>query len=377
MLERELRELGPKVAAALDRNGFHAGRFCDLAHGLLAREQLNEVEGSVEELGPRDLAALPSRDSAEGRACVAAGEALLREGRCALVLLAGGMATRMGGVVKALVEALDGATFLDLRLAEQDALARRFGARPPLWLMTSEATHEALAAALGERFDGRGVAMFRQRWFPRLTSDGRIFRDHQGEPSLHAPGHGDLPEALAESGLLRRFVAGGGRSLMIANIDNLGATLDPLVVGWHALSGTSLTCEVVEKRGVDRGGVPVRWNGRPVVLEEFRLPKGFDASRVGVFNANTFHVDAEALVAPSFPWTHFVVEKKVGERATVQLERLLGELTSFLDARFLLVPREGADSRFLPVKDVDELGAQRRHIEQVLTARGILPRGAR
>ena len=44
--------------------------------------------------------------------------------------MAGGMATRMGSVVKALVEALPGRTFLDLRLAERptspSASARRF-----------------------------------------------------------------------------------------------------------------------------------------------------------------------------------------------------------------------------------------------------------
>ncbi len=37
----------------------------------------------------------------------------LAEGRLAFVVLAGGMATRMGGVVKALVEPLPGRTFLD------------------------------------------------------------------------------------------------------------------------------------------------------------------------------------------------------------------------------------------------------------------------
>ena len=37
-----------------------------------------------------------------------------------MVVLAGGMATRMGGVVKALVEIVPGLTFMDARLAERE-----------------------------------------------------------------------------------------------------------------------------------------------------------------------------------------------------------------------------------------------------------------
>ena len=51
-------------------------------------------------------------------------------------VMAGGMATRMGGVVKALVPAFDGHTFLELRLNENATWSRRAGRAVPLWLMT-------------------------------------------------------------------------------------------------------------------------------------------------------------------------------------------------------------------------------------------------
>ena len=159
---------------------------------------------------------------------------------------------------------------------------------------------------------------------------------------------------------------------MVANIDNLGATLDPLVVGWHLERGSEVTCEVVEKIGADRGGIPVSLDGRPVVLEEFRLPAGFDASSVRVFNSNTFHFDAKALDALDFPWTYFVVEKSVGDRKAIQLERLVGEVTSHLETRFLKVPRTGTGARFLPVKDRAELEQREGEIREVLRARGVI-----
>jgi UTP--glucose-1-phosphate uridylyltransferase len=285
------------------------------------------------------------------------------------------MATRMGGVVKALVEALPGRTFLEIRLAEIDHLERSAGAPVPLWLMTSEATDRPIREALGPRHrpDDDRCVTFEQNVSLRLTADGGLFLDDAGEPSVYATGHGDLPDALRRSGILGRFLARGGATLWIANLDNLGATVDPAILGWHLAHGGPLSVEVVDKVAGDRGGGPVRWDGRPIIVEEFRLPLGFDPATVPVFNTNTFLVSAAALHALSMEWTYVEVEKKVGERRAVQFERLLGELTVGLPPRFLRVPREGLASRFLPVKDVDELERRRPEIEAIARARGILP----
>jgi UTP--glucose-1-phosphate uridylyltransferase len=282
------------------------------------------------------------------------------------------MATRMGGVVKALVEALPGRTFLDLRLAENRSVSRRAGRPVPLWLMTSHTTDGPIREALGAQVDGYHLATFPQRLSLRVNPGGRLFRDPEGRPSEHAPGHGDLPDALADSGLLDRFIDQGGRTLMVANLDNLGATLDPLLIGWHIEHGKAVSCEVVDKVGSDRGGIPVRLDGRPVVLEEFRLPRGFDPARVRVFSTNSFHFDAEALERLDMPWTYFIVEKTVEGLKAIQFERLIGEVTSYLDTRFVRVPRSGARSRFLPVKDREELQARQAELVLVARDRGML-----
>ncbi len=328
----------------------------------------NVVAGTVEAPWPGDVESLPAPGTAERAAMAAVGADALQAGTVGLVVLAGGMATRMGGVVKALVEVIDGCTFLDLRLREMELLEQRYGRRPPLLLMTSMATDQAIRAALAGA--GDDVHVFRQGVGHRMTPDGDVFLDADGRPSEYARGHGDLVDALVDSGLLERFIEGGGETLMLANLDNLGATLDPLLVGYHRMHGAPLTAEVVD-RGADRGGLPVRWNGRPVILEDFRLPADFDRSAVTVFNTNTFHVDAMALAAHNGQWTWFRVEKEVDGRPAVQLERLLGELTSHLETRFVHVPRTGAASRFLPAKDHDELQQRRPEIEAVLRSRGL------
>jgi UTP--glucose-1-phosphate uridylyltransferase len=331
----------------------------------------NVVDGVVEPPAPGDVLPLPEPGTGDHARIEAIGADALRRGEVGLVVLAGGMATRMGGVVKALVEAVDGLTFLDVRLRELDVAARRYGLRPPLYMMTSAATDGPIREALGDLADSPGIGLFRQGVALRETPAGDLFHDDAGNPSEYAQGHGDLVDAFRDSGLLDRFVAGGGRTLMLANLDNLGATLDAAVTGWHLAHEVGLTCEVVDAAG-DRGGWPVRWNGRPVILEDFRLPPGFDPATAGVFNTNTFHVDAEELVGHEADWTWFRVEKEVDGRTAIQHERLLGELTSHLETRFLQVPRTGPGSRFLPAKDFDELDARRPELRAALTARGIL-----
>lgn len=371
-LDAQLAALPSGVLAAFERQGFDRAKFFALAERLASgAPEDNLVKGSLSAPEPQELTPLPA-SGPERERLEEVGKLALREGQVALVVLAGGMATRMGGVVKALVEALPGKTFLDLRLREIDALERLYGVAPPLWLMTSHSTDDAIRGALGAHLDGERIGVFSQFLSLRLTPEGDLYLDADGHPSEHAPGHGDLPEALQKSGLLTGFVQRGGRVVMVTNLDNIGGTLDPALIGWHLEHGQPVTSEVVEKVAGDRGGIPVRVDGKLCVLEEFRIPKSFDPASVRVFNTNVFHFDARALHELDIPWTYFRVVKKVGEHSVLQFERLVNEVTSFLPSRYVVVPRNGAGARFLPVKDNEELAQRRGEIELVARSRGML-----
>ncbi|HLM71792.1 MAG TPA: UTP--glucose-1-phosphate uridylyltransferase [Polyangiaceae bacterium] len=373
-LDDQLAALASPLLERVRARGFDPERLKAWAKTVgVDRDRRNRLAGTVEPPRPGDIDTLPPAGSAEYERLAALGSEALSRGEVALCVLAGGMATRMGGVVKALVEALPGRTFLDIRLAENDRLRRISGGKPtPLWLMTSEATNAKIREALGERLDGATCATFEQFVSLRLTPEGTLFLDEKGEPSVYATGHGDLPDALKKSGLLKSFIDRGGRYVWIANLDNLGATVDPAILGFHIEHGGKLTVEVVDKVGSDRGGGPVRWNDKKVIAEEFRLPVGFDAATMPVFSTNTFLATAEALEGLSMSWTYVEVEKKIGDRNAVQFERIVNEITSALEPRLLRVPREGDQSRFLPVKDTAELERRRPEIEAIAKARGFL-----
>jgi UTP--glucose-1-phosphate uridylyltransferase len=389
-LRAEIAALPAPLRAHLDAAGFDAERLVALAAPLHARagdeaaagrDDRNRIRGMVEPPRPSDVDDAPVPGSPVHDRLAASGLAAIRKGELAFAVMAGGMATRMGGVVKALVETFDGHSFLGLRLDENATWSERAGAPVPLWLMTSEGTDEAIREELARRRAGPHVATFMQDIGLRLTQDGHLLRGQDGSPSTYATGHGDLPDALRRSGLLSRFVEGGGKYVWIANLDNLGATIDPALLGLFIERDADLMVEVTPKAEGDRGGIPV-WTdarddeGRHVrrlqVLEEFRLPKGFDAAAVRAFSTNTFLLRADALVRAQVPWSWFEVEKKVGDRTAVQFERLLQELTAALTATYVRVPREGTRSRFLPVKDNDELAKRRPEIRAVAETRGML-----
>ena len=372
LLAEELATLPLPLLKRLQARGFDPDLLALWASQIgKDRDARNRLAGEVLPPAPEDIVDAPSPTSADYARFEALGLEALRRGEVALCVLAGGMATRMGGVVKALVEATQGKTFLELRLAEMASLKRLTGAVCPLWLMTSEATDGPIRAALGDRLASGEVATFEQFVSLRLRSDGLLFRDEHGAPSEYATGHGDLPDALAASGLLDQFVQAGGKTVWIANLDNLGATVSPAILGYHLSHGGPLTVEVVNKVGSDKGGGPVRFQGRKIIAEEMRLPLGFDPASMPVFSTNTFLVQASDLLTLDMSWTYVEVEKKVGEAKAIQFERIVNQITMALPPVMLRVPRDGASSRFLPVKDMAELERRRPEIDAVLAAQGI------
>jgi len=67
-----------------------------------------------------------------------------------------------------------------------------------------------------------------------------------------------------------------------------------------------------------------------------------------------------------YPLTWLYVEKDVEGRKAVQLERLVNELSAFLPTTYLLVPREGPRSRFVPVKTPEDLEQARPQLRELL-----------
>jgi UTP--glucose-1-phosphate uridylyltransferase len=335
-----------------------------ISAGTLSKAS-NAVRGNVVLAGHEHVEAierLPERERAE-LARLGADE--IAQGRVAVAVLNGGMATRFGGDVKGIIQAVDGKSFLEVKLAQ----ARRRG-RVPFLIMNSFATHARTHEFLRQRGLEGEVETFLQCLSLRLTPNGEPFRDAEGHVSLYAPGHGDFPGALADAGLVQRLGERGVRTILLSNIDNLGAELDPLVIGWHVARARPLTAEVASTAPGDVGGAPAFVDGKLQIVEGFRFPPGFDTSRMPFLATNTFSLALE-LCAREWPFTWFYVEKSVAGRTAVQMERLVNELSSFVPTSYLETPRSGPNGRFFPIKTRDDLERLRADRELVRRLAGV------
>jgi UTP--glucose-1-phosphate uridylyltransferase len=361
-------DVDPETTAVLERFGFDEAVFETLRARVAAGElstESNFVQGSIEPPRPDEVTPLPAPGDAGYDDVRGAGLDALRRGEVAQVVLAGGMATRFGGVVKAVLPAVDGKSFLEAKLVQTATLERALAVDIPIALMTSFATDEAIREHVRRRGLGSPL-VFNQFVSLRLDPSGELFRDAAARASLYAPGHGDLIQALRRSGTLDTLRDRRIRVVTISNVDNLGARVDPAVVGAHLLAGRPLTCEVARKEG-DMGGAPVRVDGKLQLVEGPRFPPSFDQSLVPVFNTNTALFDLDAL-DEDYDLTWLYVLKDVDGRQAVQLERLYHEVSAFVPTQYLEVPRRGPRGRFLPIKTPDDLSRSQDDLRELVSA---------
>lgn len=367
-----MNELTEQQLAHLRQFGFDAElqrRWqADLAAGRLSKAG-NAVTGDLLAPPPGTVQKLPGANTRAWRQLERVGREAIAAGHLGVVVLNGGMATRFGGVVKGVVPVLDKRrTFLGLVVEDLLRQQRENGGRIPLFCMNSFATDAATRAhfADNDQFgaDPDDIEHFTQFIAVRMTADGGLFAQENGEPSPYGPGHGDFAAAFRHCGALRRFVERGGRYLLVRNVDNLGARVDPVVLGNHIASGAEMTVELAPKWPEDVGGSPFQLEGRTQLIEQLRYPPGFDPNIVDVFNTNTFTFTAAALDR-DFELGWYYVEKQVEGRRAVQIEHLIGEMTAHLTTNFLQVRRNGRLSRFLPVKTPEDLQAARDEIAEM------------
>jgi len=295
-----------------------------------------------------------------------------------IIKLNGGLGTGMGlEKAKSLLPVRGEDTFLDLIAQQILRLRARTGSEAPIFmLMNSFSTSADTAAHLAARFPQLGGS---ETWELMQNKVPKVLAGSL-EPAAWPtnldqewcpPGHGDIYACLVGSGWLERLLGGGVRYAFVSNSDNLGATLDPSILGWFADSCMPFAMEVTRRTESDKKGghLAVRLSdGRFLLRESAQCPKNDEQHFQDIdlhryFNTNNLWIDLQALKAALeandglIPLPPIMNKKTVDPRdanspAVIQVETAMGAaIECFQGAGAIEVSRV----RFAPVKTTSDL----------------------
>ncbi|KAJ3123648.1 UTP-glucose-1-phosphate uridylyltransferase [Nowakowskiella sp. JEL0407] len=288
--------------------------------------------------------------------------------KLAVLKLNGGLGTTMGCVgPKSAIEVRDGMTFLDLTVRQIEYLNSENNVNVPLILMNSFNTDEDTQKII-QKYTGHQVQIltFNQSRFPRVFKESLLPmpknpKDENGK--WYPPGHGDLFESLANSGLLDQLIEQGKEYLFISNVDNLGGSVDTRILQHMFTTGSEFAMEVTDKTKADiKGGTIIDYEGKVRLLEIAQVPSEHtddfkSIKKFKIFNTNNLWVSTRAikrLVEEQALNMEIIVNVKSTESGekVIQLETAVGAaIKYFKGAHGINVPR----SRFLPVKSTSDL----------------------
>ncbi len=217
------------------------------------------------------------------------GEAALRSGRVAVVVVAGGQGTRLGiSFPKGLlpVGPLSQHTLFQRFFEQVRARNQRYGVTIPYAVMTSQATHADTLQALQDHqwfgLNPDDVWPFCQGQMPAVdAATGRALLASPGHLALSPDGHGGILAALSRAGLLERLRERGIDTVYYHQIDNPTTIIaDPFFLGWHLQSAVEMSTKVVAKRSAEeKMGVAVDLHGATQVIEYSDLPADIAATK--------------------------------------------------------------------------------------------------
>lgn len=233
---------------------------------------------STRRLEPAPIECLPEHGgSAERRSeAKARGEALLRAGRVAAMVVAGGQGTRLGfdgpkGLFP--LGPVTGRTLFELQSQKIRGARRRWNAPIPWYVMTSPATDAATRAFFREQrhfgLPEADVFFLCQSMAPALDFEGRLLLEAPGRIAESPNGHGGSFQALADSGALDDMQRRGITTVSYYQVDNpLIRLLDPVFLGVHDAARAEMSAKVVRKLDpMEKVGVLARIDGRIGIVE--------------------------------------------------------------------------------------------------------------
>ena len=420
------------LSALLAENGFDAAQHeqirADLRDGRigLAQNRL-PANATIEDVLPGDIQDV-SQFKSQISNLKSSGEAALKAGSVAVITLAAGAGSRWtqgAGVCKALhpFAKLGGRhrTFLETHLAKSRRISNQYGTPIPHLFTTSFLTHRPTQDFLTQRAHyhyqgplllspGKSVGLrmvpterdLRFAWeeMPQqmLDEQQQTVRDSlrtaligwatgTGEASdytdnlplqcLHPVGHWYEVANLLRNGTLTELLLQRPqlKTLMLRNIDTLGADVDPSILGQHLESGAALTFEVITRRLEDRGGGLARVNGRPRLVEGLAMPREEAEFALTYYNTLTTWIDLDQLLtAFSLTRADFAPGAGSAEKITIAIRTLAARMPTYITLKEVKKRWGHGQEDIFPVTQFEKLWGDMSALPEITTQFLVVPR---
>ena len=245
-------------------------------HGQFCAD--NGLSGFTRDIQPAAIMTLPKTGSEKSRMKRArlSGEAMIREGKVAVLIVAGGQGSRLGhdgpkGIFP--ISPVKNKPLFQLFAEQIKALSIRYGVQIPLLIMTSQENHRATVNFFKSHryfdLDQESVYFFQQGTLPSVTPRGKLLLDGETHLLSNPDGHGGSLKALHDSGLLKKLVSKGFQELFYCQVDNpLVKIADPVFLGYHAATGAEVSTKVVRRSSIgEKVGVYMSVDGKDAIIE--------------------------------------------------------------------------------------------------------------
>ncbi|HEX4794964.1 MAG TPA: UDPGP type 1 family protein [Humisphaera sp.] len=209
------------------------------------------------------------------------GRELLKAGKIAAFLVAGGQGTRLGydgpkGEFP--ITPIKNKPLFQVFAEQLRAYSRDFGKTIPWYIMTSD-VNDAATRDFFKKHNFFGcnpadVFFFEQGMMPAFAMDGKLLLAEKDSLALSPDGHGGSLRALERSGAVADMRKRAVEHLSYFQVDNpLVHCIDPLFLGLHEITGSEMSSKTIPKAGpLEKVGNFVLGDGILQVIEYSDLP---------------------------------------------------------------------------------------------------------
>jgi UDP-N-acetylglucosamine/UDP-N-acetylgalactosamine diphosphorylase len=239
------------------------------------------------------------------------GKELIRQGRVAALVVAGGQGTRLGfdgpkGNFP--VSPVKNKTLFQIFAESIAAVSENYKAVCPWYIMTSPLNYAETIEIFRSNdyygLDEKDVFIFQQGTLPNFSFDGKVLLAGKANIACSPDGHGGTLKALCKSGALEDMKRRGVKFISYWQVDNpLVNIFDPLFIGLHALDEAEMSSKALIKAGPrEKVGNFCLVDGKVTVIEysdlsdELAEKKTTDSSLVFQLGSIAIHIISCAFV---------------------------------------------------------------------------------